>query len=108
VGVVVGGDVVDDGSGVFIASSPYLRWLRLRTRAGRGVAVNSVEPGFVATKFGRNSGSVMQGAMFGIVRFMQIPPEVSVEAVVYVAISPEVESMSFKCYAWKQVEVHRL
>jgi hypothetical protein len=72
-----------------------------------GVVVNSVEPGFVATKFGRNSGSAMQDAMFGIVRFMQIPPVLAAEAVVYVVISPEVECMSCKCYAWKQLEVHR-
>jgi retinol dehydrogenase 14 len=71
---------------------------------GTGVTVNAVEPGFVATNLGRNSGSVMQSMMFGVVKFMQISPEKAAEGLVYLATSPEVDGVSGRCYAGKVVK----
>ena len=73
-----------------------------RRLVGTGVTVNAIEPGFVATNLGKNSGSTMQSVMFSIVKFMQIPPEKAAEALVYLATSPEVEGVSGRCYAGKE------
>ena len=66
---------------------------------GTGVAVNVVEPGFVATNLGRNSGSLISSIMFGLVRPIQISPRKGAETSVYVATSDELEGVTGKCFA---------
>ena len=73
-----------------------------RRLAASGVTVNAFEPGFVATNLGKNSGSSLQSMMFGMVKFMQISPEKAAESLVYLATSPELESVTGKCFAGKQ------
>ena len=77
--------------------------LELATRLeGTGVTANVVEPGFVATNLGRNSGSLLNSVMFTLVRPMQITPEKAAENTVYAATSPELEGVTGKIYAKKQ------
>ncbi len=66
---------------------------------GTGVAVNAVEPGFVATNLGRNSGSLISSIMFGLVRPIQINPRKGAETSVYVATSDDLEGVTGKCFA---------
>ena len=66
---------------------------------GTGVSVNVVEPGFVATNLGRNSGSIISRLSFGLMRFIQVSPEKGAETSVYMASSNEVEGVTGKCYA---------
>jgi len=70
---------------------------------GSGVVVNAVLPGFVATNLGKNSGSRMQGFMFGMMKPFQLSPKEGAETSVYVAASSEVEGLSGKCFSKKQV-----
>ncbi|MFW9958591.1 MAG: SDR family oxidoreductase [Candidatus Odinarchaeota archaeon] len=74
-----------------------------RNLEGTGVAVNAVLPGFVATNLGKNSGSRMQGLMFGMMKPFQLSPKEGAETSVYVAASSEVEGLSGKCFSKKQV-----
>jgi NAD(P)-dependent dehydrogenase (short-subunit alcohol dehydrogenase family) len=66
---------------------------------GTGVAVNAVEPGFVATNLGRNSGSLISSIMFGLVRPIQVSPRKGAETSVYVATSDDLEGVTGKCFA---------
>jgi len=66
---------------------------------GTGVSVNVVEPGFVATNLGRNSGSLISRLSFGLMRFIQVSPDKGAETSVYMASSNEVEGVTGKCYA---------
>ena len=70
-----------------------------RRLEGTGVAVNAVEPGFVATNLGRNSGSLLSSIMFGLVRPIQISPRKGAETSVYVATSDDLEGVTGKCFA---------
>ena len=69
---------------------------------GTGVTANVVEPGFVATNLGRNSGGLLNSVMFTLVRPMQITPEKAAENTVYVATSPEVEGVTGNVFAKKR------
>ena len=73
-----------------------------RRLEGTGVTANVVEPGFVATNLGRNSGSLLNSVMFTLVRPMQITPEKAAENTVYAATSPELEGVTGKIFAKKQ------
>ena len=73
-----------------------------RRLEGTGVTANVVEPGFVATNLGRNSGSLLNSVMFTLVRPMQITPEKAAENSVYAATSPDLEEVTGKVYAKKQ------
>jgi len=64
-----------------------------------GVTVNVVQPGFVATNLGRNSGSRLQSLLFGMVRPFQISAKKGAETTVYLASSPEVEGVTGKCFS---------
>jgi NAD(P)-dependent dehydrogenase (short-subunit alcohol dehydrogenase family) len=70
---------------------------------GSGVAVNAVLPGFVATNLGKNSGSRMQGILFGMMKPFQLSPKEGAETSVYAATSAEVAGLSGKCFSKKQV-----
>ncbi len=73
-----------------------------RRLEGTGVTANVVEPGFVATNLGRNSGSLLNSVMFTLVRPMQITPEKAAENTVYAATSPELEGVTGKVFSKKQ------
>jgi NAD(P)-dependent dehydrogenase (short-subunit alcohol dehydrogenase family) len=77
----------------------YTRELARRW-AGMGVTANSLHPGFVATRFGDQSG----GAMAFIIRIAKnaaLSPEKGAETIIYLASSPEVAGISgryfYKC-----------
>lgn len=66
-----------------------------RRLEGTGVAVNSLHPGVVATRFGDNSKNpLMRLAMSAVKRFGAISPERGAETSVYLASSPEVEGVT--------------
>lgn len=68
-----------------------------------GVTVNVVLPGFVATNLGRNTGSVMSRIMFGMMKPFQLSAKEGAETSVYVSSSPDVEGITGKCFAKKEV-----
>jgi NAD(P)-dependent dehydrogenase (short-subunit alcohol dehydrogenase family) len=70
-----------------------------RRLEGAGVTMNVVEPGFVATNLGRNSGSLMSSIMFGLMKPIQVNPRKGAETSVYAASSGEVEGVTGRCFA---------
>jgi NAD(P)-dependent dehydrogenase (short-subunit alcohol dehydrogenase family) len=70
-----------------------------RRLEGTGVTANIVEPGFVATDLGKNSGSSISSLAFGIMRPFQISAKKGAETPVYVASSPGLEDISGKCFS---------
>lgn len=80
-----------------------------RRLEGTGVTVNALEPGFVATDLGSNSGSRMQGLMFNMMKPFQITPTQAAELPVYLASSPEVEEVTGRCFRkMKVIETTKL
>ncbi|MCE9650785.1 MAG: SDR family NAD(P)-dependent oxidoreductase [Parvibaculum sp.] len=77
-------------------------WTRELARrwADTGVTVNCLHPGFVATRFGSESGGFLQ-PLVGIAKNFAISPEKGAETIVYLASSPDVEGVSggyfYKC-----------
>jgi retinol dehydrogenase 12 len=71
-----------------------------RRLAGTGVTSNSLHPGFVATRFGDNSGGAMS-RMIGLAKMFALTPEKGAETIVYLASSPGVASVTgeyfYKC-----------
>lgn len=73
----------------------------LARRAPAGVTANCLHPGFVATRFGDQSGGVMQ-RLVGIAKPVgAITPEQGARTIVYLASSPQVEGVTgeyfYKC-----------
>ena len=64
-----------------------------RKLAGTGVTANSLHPGFVATRFGDQTGGLI-GFGIGIAKRFALTPEQGAETVVYLASSPEVAAVS--------------
>jgi NAD(P)-dependent dehydrogenase (short-subunit alcohol dehydrogenase family) len=64
-----------------------------RRSAGTGVTANSLHPGFVATRFGDESGGLLS---YGVrmAKLFAISPEKGAETIVYLASSPEVAQVS--------------
>jgi len=73
-----------------------------RRLEGTGVTANVVLPGFVATNLGANMGGLRNRIMFKLVRPFQINAEKGAETSVYVATSPELESVTGRCFAKSQ------
>jgi NAD(P)-dependent dehydrogenase (short-subunit alcohol dehydrogenase family) len=73
-----------------------------RRLEGTGVTANVVLPGFVATNLGANMGGLRNKIMFKLVRPFQINAEKGAETSVYVATSPELESLTGRCFAKRQ------
>ncbi len=64
-----------------------------RRLAGTGVTANSFHPGFVATRFGDESGGLVSlGVRIG--KRFALTPEQGAETLVYLASSPDVEGVS--------------
>jgi NAD(P)-dependent dehydrogenase (short-subunit alcohol dehydrogenase family) len=66
---------------------------------GSGVTANVVEPGFVATNLGRNSGSLLLSLGFKMMRPIQVSARKGAETSVYLASAPDVEGVTGKCFA---------
>ena len=65
-----------------------------RRIAGSGVTANSLHPGFVATRFGDQSGGVMQRLVSIAKPVGAISPEEGAKTIVYLASSPDVAAVS--------------
>jgi NAD(P)-dependent dehydrogenase (short-subunit alcohol dehydrogenase family) len=61
---------------------------------GRGVTANCLHPGFVATRFGDQSGGIVSVAVKIAKPIGAISPEKGAQTIVYLASSPEVEGKS--------------
>jgi len=64
-----------------------------RRLAATGVTANCLHPGFVASRFGDQSGGILQ-SLFGVAKLFAISPEKGAETIVYLASSPEVAGVS--------------
>jgi NAD(P)-dependent dehydrogenase (short-subunit alcohol dehydrogenase family) len=77
----------------------YTRELARRA-AGTGITANCLHPGFVATRFGDQSGGLLAYAV-RVAKTFAISPEKGAETLVYLASSPEVATVSgryfYKC-----------
>ena len=62
--------------------------------AGTGVTANVLHPGFVATRFGDNSGGLMRTVLKVAKPIGAISPEEGAQTMVYLASSPAVENVS--------------
>ncbi|HKW90441.1 MAG TPA: SDR family oxidoreductase [Methylomirabilota bacterium] len=70
----------------------YTRELARRS-AGTGVTANSLHPGFVATRFGDQSGGAVAFAI-RVAKLFALSKEKGAETIVYLASSPEVATIS--------------
>lgn len=68
-----------------------------RRLEGTGVTVNALNPGIVATSFGRNSGGVL-GFVMRFFRPFFLSPEQGAQTGIYLATSPEVEGVTGKYF----------
>jgi NAD(P)-dependent dehydrogenase (short-subunit alcohol dehydrogenase family) len=64
-----------------------------RKLAGTGVTANSLHPGFVATRFGDQTGGLI-GFGIGIAKRFALTPEQGAETLVYLASSPEAATVT--------------
>ena len=69
----------------------------LACRLDAGVTANALHPGYVATHFACNNGPFYE-RFFNFAHLVAIPPEVGVRTLVYLASSPEVESVTGKFF----------
>jgi len=69
---------------------------------GSGITANCLHPGFVATRFGDQSGGLISH-MVWLAKYFAIPPTEGAKTVVYLASSPEADGVSgkyfYKCRA---------
>lgn len=72
-----------------------------RRVAGSGMTVNSLHPGFVATRFGDGSGGVLQRVLSVAKPVGAISPEEGAKTIIHLASSPDVANISgdyfYKC-----------
>jgi NAD(P)-dependent dehydrogenase (short-subunit alcohol dehydrogenase family) len=65
-----------------------------RRTAGSGVTANALHPGFVATRFGDNSGGLMRTVLKVAKPIGAISPEEGAKTIIYLAASQEVSGVS--------------
>jgi len=65
-----------------------------RRLAGTGVTANALHPGFVATRFGDNSGGLMRTVLKVAKPIGAISPEEGAQTLIYLASSPEAAGVS--------------
>jgi len=65
-----------------------------RRIAGSGVTANALHPGFVATRFGDNSGGLMRTVLKVAKPIGAISPEEGAKTIIYLASSPQVAGVS--------------
>ena len=75
-----------------LANILFNRELARRTPAG--VTANALHPGFVATRFGDNSGGLMRTVLKVAKPIGAISPEEGAQTIIYLASSPEVEGVT--------------
>jgi retinol dehydrogenase 12 len=75
----------------------YFTYELARRLEGRGVSVNALHPGFVATNFGRSNGGLFN-PLFRLFQIGAISPEAGAKTSLYLATSPEVEGISGKYF----------
>jgi NAD(P)-dependent dehydrogenase (short-subunit alcohol dehydrogenase family) len=67
---------------------------------GTGVTANCLHPGFVATRFGDDSGGLIS-RLVGLAKLLAISPEKGAETIIYLASSPEIAATTgqyfYKC-----------
>jgi hypothetical protein len=86
------------------AAAPYAVEAPARRSAVRrqGVTANCLHPGFVATRFGDQSGGVIS-RFVGLAKLFAIPPEKGAETIIYLASSAAVTETTgvyfYKCHA---------
>src|SRR5208282_760224 len=68
---------------------------------GTGVTTNCLHPGFVATRFGDQSGALMSRLVW-LAKFFAIPPAKGAETIVYLASSPNIAETTGQ-YFYKSV-----
>jgi len=68
-----------------------------RRLQGTGVTANSLHPGFVATRFGDQSGGLISG-VFWLAKFFAISPAEGAKTIVHLAASPDLEGVSGKYF----------
>jgi len=66
----------------------------LARRLSRGITANALHPGFVATRFGDQSGGLMQGVLRLAKPIGAIPPEEGARTIIHLAAAPEVEGVT--------------
>ena len=76
----------------------------LARKLTRGITANALHPGFVATRFGDQSGGVMQRLVRVAKPVGAISPEEGAKTIIYLAASPEVENISGKYFTRCRVE----
>jgi NAD(P)-dependent dehydrogenase (short-subunit alcohol dehydrogenase family) len=64
-----------------------------RRWSGKGVTVNCLHPGFVATRFGDGSGGFLSWGV-GLAKIFAISPQKGAETIVYLASSPDVAGVT--------------
>jgi NAD(P)-dependent dehydrogenase (short-subunit alcohol dehydrogenase family) len=69
-----------------------------RVLEGSGVTANVVQPGFVSTNLGSNTGSLLLSLSYRMVRPLQISAKEGAITVVYMASAPEMEGVTGKCF----------
>jgi len=69
---------------------------------GTGVTVNSLTPGFVATRIGHNTGLAIKPIVQLVQKIGGISPEEGAETIIYLSSSPEVEGVTGKFYIEKK------
>ncbi len=71
---------------------------------GKGIAVNAVDPGRVATNFARNNGLVpwLKHRLYYLMKRQLLTPERGAETIVYLASSDDVEGITGKYFANKE------
>ena len=67
---------------------------------GSGVTANSLNPGFVATNFGKNNGGIV-GFFMPVVQMFALSPEKGAETSIHLAASPAVEGVTGKYFTKK-------
>ena len=68
-----------------------------RRLEGKGITVNALHPGFVATRFAENNGALYKAAM-SFVHLFARTPEQGARTSIYLASSPQVEGVSGKYF----------
>jgi len=66
----------------------------LARRTGQGITANALHPGFVATRFGDNSGGLMRTVLKVAKPIGAISPEEGAKTIIYLASSPEVANVT--------------
>lgn len=79
----------------------YFTYELARRLDGMGVTVNAMHPGFVATNMGTNNGRLVR-LFLPLIHLNSLTPEQGARTVVYLASSPDVETVTGKYFVREQ------